>query len=168
MKIRIRKSVKSDVDGIYDCHQLCFNLGDQWYKSSIKDYVDNSYIVEIIETKKIIGVLLQGSFTPCCTSENFVPKTSTGIKFKNNNYHLESNMGILMLCVEPTYRNKGLAKKLIEQHLKQYKDNILCLNTRKSNPAYNLYLKMGYEHIGTIENKYYCPNEDSYFMLIKN
>ena len=73
-----------------------------------------------------------------------------------------------MLCIDPKYRGKGLAQKLINIHFKSNDDKkILCLNTRKSNLAYNLYLKMGYEHIVTVKNKYFQPNEDSYFMIKK-
>jgi hypothetical protein len=46
MKIRIRRSNKEDVDGIYDCHLKCFEQGDHWYKSTIKQFVDNSFVVE--------------------------------------------------------------------------------------------------------------------------
>jgi hypothetical protein len=60
MKIRIRRSNKEDVDGIYDCHLKCFEQGDHWYKSTIKQFVDNSFVVEEVDTKNIVGVLLQG------------------------------------------------------------------------------------------------------------
>ena len=52
-----------------------------------------------------------------------------------------------MLCIHPDFRNKGLASKLIELHLKENKDELICLKTRKSNPVFNLYKKFRYEHI---------------------
>ena len=80
-----------------------------------------------------------------------------------------------MICIDPQFRQKGLAQHLIKKHLKCnsnqsiiQKTNILCLNTRRSNTnAINLYKKMGYEHIGYIINKYYLPSEDSVFMIKK-
>ena len=174
MKIRIRRSNKDDVDGIYECHKKCFDQGDHWYKSSIQQFVDKSYVIEDItnksETNKtniIVGVLLQGPIIPCELSEvdNFEPVNKTGQIFKENNLHLETNYGITMVCVVPECRGKGLATKLIELHFKENDNDMLCLNTRASNKAIGLYKKMGYEHIATIKDKYYFPNEDSYFMI---
>lgn len=167
MKIRIRRSNKDDVDGIYDCHKECFEQGDYWYKSSIQQFVDRSYVIEAVETKKIVGVLLQGPIVPCEMSEvdNFVPVSKTGEIFIENKLHLETNYGITMLCIVPECRGKGLAKKLIELHFKENDNEMLCLNTRASNNAIELYKKMGYEHVATIKDKYYFPTEDSVFMV---
>ncbi len=167
MKIRIRRSNKDDVDGIYDCHKECFEQGDHWYKSSIQQFVDRSYVIEAVETKKIVGVLLQGPIVPCEMSEvdNFVPVSKTGEIFIENKLHLETNYGITMVCVVPECRGKGLATKLIELHFKENDNEMLCLNTRASNKAIDLYKKMGYEHIATIKDKYYFPTEDSVFMV---
>jgi ribosomal protein S18 acetylase RimI-like enzyme len=169
MKVRIRRSTNNDTDGIFDCHKMCFEQSDQWYKSSIQQFVDSSYVVEEIETKKIIGVLLQGQIVPCEISENddFLPITKDGHIFKENKLHLETQYGITMVCVLPEYRNKALATKLIELHINEHADDILCLNTRASNKAYLLYKKLGYEHVATIKDKYYFPTEDSYFMIKK-
>ena len=167
MKVIIRRSNKGDMDGIYECHKECFKLSDHWYKSAIQQYVDKSYVIELDETRKIIGVLLQGPVIPCGASEvdSFIPITENGKLYIEKQTHLETNMGISMLCIHPEYRKKGLAKKLIQLHIKENPDKLLCLNTRSSNPAYNLYLKMGYEHIVIVKNKYYFPTEDSYFMV---
>lgn len=173
MKVIIRRSNKGDVDGIYECHKECFKLSDHWYKSAIQQYVDKSYVIELADniveniTRKIIGVLLQGSIIPCDLSEvnSFLPMTENGDLYIKKNLHLGLTMGISMLCIHPEYRKKGLAKKLIELHIKENPDKLLCLNTRSSNPAYSLYLKMGYEHIVTVKNKYYFPTEDSSFMV---
>jgi ribosomal protein S18 acetylase RimI-like enzyme len=74
--------------------------------------------------------------------------------------------GIVMICIHPNYRGKGLGKKLIEKHFDDNKNNLVCLNTRRSNiNAYLLYKKMGYEQIGFIKNKYFLPSEDSVFMI---
>jgi len=169
MKVRMRKSNKGDIDNIYNCHKECFQQGDHWYKSTIQQFVDDSIVIESIDENKIIAVLLQGQIAPCDLSEvnDFIPESESGTIFKNNNLHLETCTGITMLCVLPEYRGKGLAKKLIEQHFKENQDEILCLHTRKSNPAYNLYIKMGYEHIASIKEKYYFPTEDSCFMIKK-
>ena len=155
---------------IYECHKKCFDkIGDILYKSDLQQSLETSYVIERLDTNKIIGVMLQGNIKPCQPSEleNFEVINESGKIFYQNNLHLESIPGITMLCIDPEFRGKDLAKKLIEIHLKNYKDDIVCLNTRKSNPAFNLYLKMGYEHIATIKKLYYQPNEDGYFMIKK-
>jgi ribosomal protein S18 acetylase RimI-like enzyme len=101
----------------------------------------------------------------------FKPITDNGIIFYNNNIHYKNIYGIVMICIHPKYRKKGLAQKLINKHFDDNINNLICLNTRASNNnAINLYKKMGYEHIGYIKNKYFLPDEDSAFMIknIKN
>jgi ribosomal protein S18 acetylase RimI-like enzyme len=170
MKIRIRRSNKEDLDAIYNLQNICFDSGDQWYKSYIIQYLETSFVIEKTETKELVGVLLQGPIIACDSDENdkFIPMNKSGEIFKEQKLHFEPTPGITMLCIHPDCRNKGLASKLIDLHLKENKDELVCLQTRKSNPAYNLYLKHGYEHIGTIKEKYYSPTEDSCFMIRSN
>jgi ribosomal protein S18 acetylase RimI-like enzyme len=170
MKIRIRGSNKDDLDGIYELQNKCFASGDQWYKSFIIQYLNNSLVVEKIESKEIIGVLLQGPTIACDLNENdkFIPMNKSGEIFKEQKLHFEPTPGITMLCIHPDFRNKGLASELIKLHFKKYNNELVCLQTRKSNPAYNLYTKHGYEHIASIKEKYYSPTEDSCFMIHSN
>ena len=65
MKIKIRRSCQSDLDKVYDLHVKCFSQSDHWYKSNIRHYLDNGIVVETKDSNKIIGILLQGSITPC-------------------------------------------------------------------------------------------------------
>ena len=170
--IRIRKTNYSsnDLEGIYESHLKCFEKGDVWYKSIIKQSLNNSWIIEKSDKPcTIIGVLLQGIAIPSeeIDDTNFKQITPSGDIIIKNKLHLEELPTILMLCIDPEFRNKGLAKKLIEIHFNEYKNELIYLITRKSNPAYNLYLKMGYEHVANIKDKYFFPTEDGYF-LIKN
>ena len=140
----------------------------------IQQSLKDSYVVEKVEAtgdKNIIGVMLQNNITPCepFDIQNYIALNEEGKLFKENDFHIQNLYGITMLCINPKYRGKGLAKKLIEIHFKSNQDKgILCLNTRKSNPAYHLYLKMGYKHIADIRDKYFFPNEDSFFMIKNN
>ena len=168
MKLKIRRSIKDDIDKIYDLHNKCFEPGDQWYKIYIIQYLENSFVIENNETKELFGVLLQGPIIAFNLNETLELINKSGEIFKDQKLYLEPIQGITMLCVHPDFRNKGLASKLIELHLKEHKNELICLHTRKSNPAFNLYKKYGYEHIVTIKEKYYSPTEDSYFMILSN
>lgn len=184
MKIKIRRGTQDDLDQIYELHTKCFSQMDCWYKSSIRPYLEKSIVIEISGTEKIIGLLLQGYITPCnkkydientgelenpsqtYKSDIFEPVNPNGEIFQTNNFQYQQIYGIVMICVDPTYRGKGFGKKLIEKHFADNKNNVVCLNTRRSNiSAYKLYKGMGYDHIAYIKNKYFLPNEDSIFMI---
>ena len=186
MKIKIRRSAQSDLESVYQLHTNCFSGSDQWYRSNIQHYLDNGILIEIKETNELIGILLQGSITPCnkkmemnteYNEDIFDPVMETNTEYNEDIFDsvndrgkifdpYQKYYGIVMICVHPKFRGKGLAKKLIEKHFDDNKDNIVCLNTRRSNiNAYQLYKKMGYEHIGNIKNKYFLPSEDSIFMI---
>lgn len=192
MKIKIRRSCQSDLDKVYDLHAKCFSQSDHWYKSNIRQYLDNGIVVETKDSNKIIGILLQGSITPCnqdlsdfslfastdvnqentnkqdtdYKADEFIPVNDTGKLFLEKSIHFKELYGIVMVCIDSEYRGKGLAQKLIEKHWQNNSNKVLCLNTRRSNiNAYSLYKKMGYEHIALIKNKYFLPTEDSIFMI---
>jgi ribosomal protein S18 acetylase RimI-like enzyme len=183
MKVKLRRTNNEDIDSIYELHAKCFIATDQWYKSAIKNYLDTGFVITTQEDTKVIGVLLQGTMYPCTstgTSTNeiheeldseykediFEPVTDNGRLFMDNKLQYTSIKGIVMICIDPEFRGKGLGKKLIDKHFKANSNQVVCLNTRRSNiNAYNLYKKMGYEHIAFIKNKYFLPNEDSIFMI---
>jgi ribosomal protein S18 acetylase RimI-like enzyme len=176
MKVKIRRSNSKDIDKIYNLQCECFSKDDAWYKSTVANYSKSGLVVET-DDKKIIGVLLEGNMTPCNKKNNllecinykhdmFEPLTENGKIFFNSNNHYDEIYGIVLICVDENYRGKGLASKLIEKHFEENKGKLLCLNTRRSNVnAYNVYKKMGYEHIAYIKNKYFLPDEDSCFMV---
>jgi len=179
MKVKLRRTNNEDIDSIYELHAKCFIATDQWYKSAIKNYLDTGFVITAQENTKVIGILLQGDIVPCNTKLNgefnldneykediFESVSDNGHLFVKNNLQYTSIKGIVMICIDPEFRGKGLGKKLIDRHFKANSNQVVCLNTRRSNiNAYNLYKKMGYEHIAFIKNKYFLPNEDSIFMI---
>jgi ribosomal protein S18 acetylase RimI-like enzyme len=186
MKVKIRRTTNDDLDNIFILHTKCFSQNDCWYKSAIKNHLDTGIVVEHSDTKELIGVLLHGKIIPCNQEDTkeltsqfttdsemkgymkdvFEPVNKEGVTFYNNKLHLKEIDGIVMICVNPKYRGKGLAKKLIEKHFKDNQGKVVCLNTRRSNiNAYQLYKIMGYNHIALIKNKYFLPTEDSVFMI---
>jgi len=188
MKVKIRRTTNDDLDNIFNLHNKCFTQNDCWYKSAIKNYLHSGIVVENSETKELVGVLLQGKITACnqeftedMTSQFnnfdakgymkdiFEPVNKEGHDFYNKKLHLKEIDGIVMICVDPKYRGKGLGKKLIEKHFYDNKNRTVCLNTRRSNiNAYQLYKSMGYSHIAFIKNKYFLPTEDSIYMIKEN
>lgn len=184
MKILIRRTLSEDLNNIYDLHEKCFIKTDLWYKNNIQNYLNDGIVIVIKDTNEIIGVLLQGYITPCnkkndilslfgLTSDYqediFKPLTENGILFNKNNKQYNEIYGIVMICIHPKYQKKGLGKILISRHFNDNPNKLLCLNTRSSNEnAIKLYIKMGYENIGLILNKYFLPNENSVFMIKNN
>ena len=65
MKLKIRRGNQDDLDQVHELHTRCFSPTDCWYKSSIRPYLEKAIIIELSDTKQIIGVLLQGYIVPC-------------------------------------------------------------------------------------------------------
>lgn len=79
--------------------------------------------------------------------------------------------GILTsVAVKEKYRNKGIAKKLMDSFIDEAKKrNIAFINleVRASNaPAISLYEKYGFEKVGTRKNYYSKPTEDALLMML--
>lgn len=177
MKVVLRQSNVNDLEAIYSLQTKCFIKSEHWYRNAIQNYLSNGYVLEIIlqdNKNKIVGVLLHGEIIACNeglfnnSGDVFVPMNDYGKYFMANNLQKKPMEGITMVCIHPKFRNKGLAQKLINKYHDDNQDKELCLNTRASNPAFNLYIKMGYIHVGTIKDKYFLPTEDSLFMIKNN
>lgn len=178
MIVKLRSSNINDIDKIYELQLKCFSSNDTWYKCIISQYINSGIVIEFNDN--IIGVLLEGDIIPCnkkyyflntetYKEDIFEPININGNNFLNNNIQYETHYGIVMICIDNNYRNKKLAQKLILAHFNKNINKQICLTTRKSNiNAYNLYLKMGYEHIANIKNKYFLPDEDAIFMIKNN
>ena len=79
--------------------------------------------------------------------------------------------GILTsIAVKEKYRNKGIAKKLMDSFIDEAKNrNIAFINleVRASNaPAIALYEKYGFEKVGTRKNYYSKPTEGALLMML--
>ena len=79
--------------------------------------------------------------------------------------------GILTsIAVKEKYRNKGIAKKLMDSFIDEAKNrNIAFINleVRASNaPAIALYEKYGFVKMGTRKNYYSKPIEDALLMML--
>jgi len=162
MKVLIRKTTKEDLTAIYDLHIKCFTTMDTWYKSYLANFMDSGYVIENINTNSmILGVLLYGDITACDENETLIMEN-------NMEYNNKPTRGITMLCVDKKYQGKGLAKKLIDKYHHDNPHKTLCLHTRESNiNAITLYKKKGYTIFGRIKDKYFCPTEDSIYMLFR-
>ena len=185
MNILIRKSRPSDLQQVYELNKKCFF--DHFDESRIMPYLDHGFVLEIEDSNKIIGVLLQGiiitrnpnlinTVNSNYKSNAFAPVNDAYKLFLENNIFFKKIYGIAMLCIDNNFRSKGLAKKLVETHLDWQQsqsnpnnpNNFSCLNVRVSNHnAYNLYKKLGYQDIAIIKNNYVFQDffEDSIFMV---
>ena len=73
---------------------------------------------------------------------------------------------ILDLAVDPAYRRRGIARRLLDAELARGR-NTWYLEVRESNiPAQNLYQEMGFQPVGTRNAYYHNPNEAGIVMRI--
>ena len=191
--MNIRKTTNDDLNEIYELHNKCFkHEGDRLYKTTLIPLLENGIVTEI--NNKIVGILLQAQLIVCDvlpvsmesidnTNDNylqniientneikydidsFIPLNEIGIKFKNDNKHINPMYGIALLFVDPEYRHMKIATSMINYHIEN-NETAVCLHVRKSNiEAISLYDKLSYIHIGNIINKYYNPTETSCFYI---
>ena len=154
--IKLRKTNLTDINDIYNLQYNCFEFGDRWYKQALQEYILNGFVIEYNNT--IIAFILYGSFIPLVGSEYII---NIDNKLYNNTVD-----GIVMLCVDLQYRRKGLATLLITEYLKLNKNTSFIITRTSNTDAYNLYIKLGYELIGNIKEKYYLPLEDGCLLKI--
>ena len=93
MKIKIRRSNKDDLDNIYDLQNKCFEIGDQWYKSYIIQYLETSLVIEKSDTLSP-GRLTNISFheNPSQFKESRIP-LQTAMDVKDGNIFVKSVSG---------------------------------------------------------------------------
>lgn len=133
----IRLANKTDVESI---NKLGLLVNDNFINTyRIYDYLDNSnYIILVNEDELVNGSL---------------------IVYKNIDYY-----ELEIIVVDPNYRNKGIAKRMLSKLLNDYvkNDEILLEVAVNNKPAINLYSKMGLEVINT--RKKYYNGCDAYVM----
>lgn len=102
------------------------------------------------------------------TSVFFVAKTGGAISGYIGSHDILGEIYISNICTGIEYRNKGIAKMLIEKLISYAKENnaeFITLEVRKSNePAINLYNSFGFEKQGIRKSFYSNPTEDGYIM----
>ena len=83
---------------------------------------------------------------------------------------LDGTAHIASIAVHPSYRGRGVAKKLLKRLLETLKEkgfHEIKLEVRKSNiPAQNLYKSFGFKHVYTLRN-YYGDGEDALVMSLQ-
>lgn len=129
----------SHVEKIAELEKLCFS--DPWSVKSIASELENklSLWVVAMDGEKLVGYVGSQSVLGWADMMN--------------------------LAVAPDYRQKGIAKSLVEElivRLKQNKVTCLTLEVRASNvPAITLYDKLGFVPVGRRPNYYHNPKEDA-------
>ena len=128
------------INDINDINRLGIIFENNFLKTyNIKDYLDNSNYIILINEDDIINGLL--------------------IVYKNIDYfELEA------IVVDPEYRNKGIGNNLINYFIDKYitKEDIILEVAVNNEKAINLYKKNGFEVIN-IRKKYY-KDIDAYVM----
>lgn len=130
------------IDDIVNIEKICFN--SPWSYENIKEELNNpkAYIIVFRDNSKILGYA--GMYSVC--GEGY----------------------IYNIAVLPDFRNRGIAKSLLDDLLKysfSKKLEFLSLEVRVSNiAAINLYSHKGFENMGIRKSFYSNPKEDAFIM----
>lgn len=137
----IEKFELKHLDDVVKIEELCF--ADPWSRADLEAQLslDTSHFYVAVEGDAVAGYMGLQIFS----GEGYV-----------------TNVAIL-----PEYRGRGYAKALIQACMRN-KMEFITLEVRESNlPAYNLYLKMGFENVG-IRPKFYSNPTENAIIMTKN
>ena len=81
------------------------------------------------------------------------------IGFYDGEFMENGNYFIGNICILPDYQNKGIGTYVLKTILDKYSDYDIELRYFKSNPAGNLYKKLGFKPNGEIDTHYYMIKE---------
>ena len=135
----IRYMTAADVAQVARLEKVCF--ADPWSERSVASELDNALSLWLVamEGEKLIGYV--GSQT------------------------VMGETDMMNIAVDPVFRRKGIAEKLVEAlvaELKARESHCLTLEVRASNePARALYEKLGFSQVGLRKNYYRNPKEDA-------
>ena len=135
----IRYMTAADVPQVAGLERICF--ADPWSERSVASELDNALSLWLVamEGEKLIGYV--GSQT------------------------VMGETDMMNIAVDPDFRRKGIAEKLVEAlvaELKARESHCLTLEVRASNePARALYEKLGFSQVGLRKNYYRNPKEDA-------
>ena len=132
------------VDNIKDC-QICDNFltlliqDERTYNNTTeKSLIVKDYFINMINKGNILLLY----------KNKEIPKGYVFAKKWEDGYLIDG------LYVDSNYRNQGIATKLMNETIKQLKDNLIYLVVLKENEkAFNLYQKLGFVVINNVNNK---------------
>lgn len=71
----------------------------------------------------------------------------------------EDRVDIMQIQIHPSFQGKGLGRKIIEQVIADSQPKFIALTVLKSNPALNLYQRLGFYITGEDEHEYFMQTE---------
>lgn len=148
MEINIRKADIKDLDIISHIENICFPPNEAASYNSILDRINtfsDSFLLAIYKDE-IIGFI-----NGAVVSEKYISDDM----FSNINAHDSDNnyQAIFGLDVLPEYRNKGVAKKLLEQFIDNaYKDNKKAVILTCKEHLLHYYESFGFKNLGISES----------------
>jgi ribosomal-protein-alanine N-acetyltransferase len=135
--MKIRKLEAENLNQVLKISQASFPK--PWPRGEFEKYFKDSFVAE--ENEKVIGFI--------------VGKISGDIGY------------IKLIAIDPTYRGKGIGRKIIERllnHLKENGTRRVFAHARTKNEVGVSFLKnFGFEIVKTIKN-YYPDGDDAYLM----
>ncbi|RLG09374.1 MAG: ribosomal-protein-alanine N-acetyltransferase [Thaumarchaeota archaeon] len=152
----IRQASEEDLVPVMNINRICLpeNYSYFFFQTILRDYPKTFLVAEV--NGKIVGYVM-------CRVERILSKLDR-FRFKRAGH-------VISIAVLPEYRNRGIARSLLNRAINVLKDEYKCeevfLEVRVSNnPAISLYEKLGFLKVN-ISRRYYLDGEDAYIMARK-
>ena len=152
----IRQASEEDLVPVMNINRICLpeNYSHFFFQTILRDYPKTFLVAEV--NGKIVGYVM-------CRVERILSKLDR-FRFKRAGH-------VISIAVLPEYRNRGIARSLLNRAINVLKDEYKCeevfLEVRVSNsPAISLYEKLGFLKVN-ISRRYYLDGEDAYIMARK-
>lgn len=131
MKIELRKCNYNDLEFILELKRLTM----KWYIEKIYGWDEN---IQRKKTQEELNNNIEDMRIIMCEGKDI------GVTTFNN---FEDCYQVGLIIVHPSYQNKGIATKIINEYIKIAKENNkkIVIKTYKENPARILYQRLGFE-----------------------
>ena len=140
MEYTLRKYKASDYDFVYDVKKLCYQKYVEEYFGGWDDNVQRKMFADLMKQDAKRTYIIYVDNKP-------VGFFSDG-EDNAEGYHPNN------LCLLPECRGKGIGSDILNKVLEKHKNQDIYLKVFKSNPAQNLYKRLGFETYDETKSHY--------------
>ena len=131
MEYKLRKYKVSDYEFVYQVKKLCYQKYVEEYFGGWNEEVQRKMFADLMVKDAVRTYIIM-------VEDKAVGFFSDGEE-NNDVYHTNN------LCLIPEYRGMGIGRDILNKVFEKHKNKDILLKVFKSNPAQNLYKRMGFE-----------------------